>query len=340
MTVETPTGESRPLLSSRLKGLDQAVLVAGLVIVLCVVLSLFVNRFARIENFTAIVSASAGLGVLALAEAIVVIGRGLDLSVIAVYGVTGQVVAQMLSDGHNQLVALGVGLLLAVLLGLVNGVLVTYVELPALFVTLATSLFFIGAARILLFNGVVIFNVPSDAGFVSGIGHASIGPLPISFLLWIAVAAIVALWCRRAVTGRMVYAIGDNTETARITGMPTRPIALMTYVLSAVLAFVGGLILITSTGTFDARTVSAGSQLYDVLAIVVIGGVSLSGGRGSVWGAVAATFLIGVILNGITLMNFNTTQQLLFKSVIVLIALVVDRRLHPQDEETVRPGEL
>jgi ribose transport system permease protein len=335
-TVETQTRGG----GSLLRRLDQGVLVGALVIVLCVVLSLFVDRFATVDNLKAIVSASAGLGVLALAEAIVVIGRGLDLSVIAIYGVTGQLVAQMLSDGSNQVAALAVGLVLAVVLGILNGLLVAYVELPALFVTLATSLFFIGTARILLFDGKVIFDVPSDASFISAIGHKDLGIVPVSFLVWMAVAAAAWWWSRQAVTGRMVYALGDNDLTARITGMPTRPLTLLTYVISAVLAFIGGLILITSTGTFDGRTISAGSQLYDVLAIVVIGGVSLSGGRGSVWGAVAATFLIGVILNGITLLNFDTTQQLLFKSVVVLIALVVDRRLHPQDEETVRPGEL
>lgn len=338
--MSTTTEARREGVGSRLKHLDQGVLVGGLVAVLFVALSLFVDRFATVDNLKAIVSASAGLGVLAMAEGIVVIGRGLDLSVIAIYGVTGQLVAQMLSDGNSQLKSLALGLGLAVVLGIVNGILVAYVELPALFVTLATSLFFIGTARIVLFDGKVIFDVPSNAPFVSAIGHKDLGVIPVSFLVWMAVATAAWWWSRRAVTGRMVYALGDNDLTARITGMPTRPLTMLTYVISGVLAFIGGLILITSTGTFDGRTISAGSQLYDVLAIVVIGGVSLSGGRGSVWGAVAATFLIGVILNGITLLNFDTTQQLLFKSVVVLIALVVDRRLHPQDEETVRPGEL
>ena len=336
----TQTPKAQGTLTQRLKNIDQAVYVGIIVVLLGVVLSLAVGPFARVANFHAILAASAGLGVLALAQAIVVIGRGLDLSVVAIYGVTGQLVAQMLTNGHGQVVTLLTGLGLAILLGAINGVLVAYVEMPPLFVTLASSLFFLGAARILLFDRVTIFNIPRDGGFITGLGSRSLGLVPISFIVWMIVAVLVAWWLRRTVAGRMVYAIGDNTETARITGMPARPMIFLTYVLSAVIAFIGGLILVTASGSFDTRTISAGTQLYDVLAIVVIGGISLSGGRGTVWGTVTATLLVGVILNGITLLNFDTTQQLFFKSIVVLIALVIDRRMHPQDEETVRPGEL
>jgi ribose transport system permease protein len=93
-------------------------------------------------------------------------------------------------------------------------------------------------------------------------------------------------------------------------------------------------------GGFDARAMTSGSQLYDVIAVVVIGGVSLAGGRGTIGGVLSGALLIGVLVNGMTLLDFDTIQQSLWKSIIVLAALVLDGWLHPRDEETARPGEL
>jgi ribose transport system permease protein len=327
-------------LADRLASVDQGVIVAGLLAVLCAVFALTLNRFATAGNANAIASATAGLGVLALAQAVVVIGRGLDLSIIAVYGVTGQLVANRLNAGHGEVETLLIGLAAALGLGLFNGVLVAYLEVPPLFVTLATSLLFIGAARLLFFGGKLLFGMPESAGLVTDLGQGKALGLPVSLFVWVGLALLAWRWSRQTTTGRMVYAVGDNVAAARMTGMPARPITVLTYLISASLAFVGGLIIISSAGQFDGRTITAGSQLYDVIAIVVIGGVSLAGGRGSILGVVAATVLIGVILNGMTLLNFDSIQQSLFKSLIVLGALVLDRWLHPPDEETARTGEL
>jgi ribose transport system permease protein len=115
---------------------------------------------------------------------------------------------------------------------------------------------------------------------------------------------------------------------------------VLTYVVAAFLAFVAGILSLGLAGGFDARAVTTGSQLYDVIAVVVIGGVSLAGGRGTVGGVLAGALLIGVLVNGMTLLDFDTIQQSLWKSVIVLAALVLDAWIHPRDEETARPGEL
>lgn len=327
-------------LARRLERVDQGLVVGGLLLVLCAVLALTVDRFATLGNVRVVASATAGLGVLALAQAIVVIGRGLDLSVIAIYGVTGQVVAHRLTNGHGVVESLMLGFGVAVVLGLINGVLVAYVEVPPLFVTLATSLLYVGVARVLFFGDELLFGMPESASFVIGMGQGDVATLPVSLFIWFGLAVVLWRWTSQTSVGRMVYAVGDNPAGARMTGMPVRPITVLTYLLSAILCFVGGLIIISSAGQFDGRTITSGTQLYDVIAIVVIGGVSLAGGRGSILGVVIATLLIGVVLNGMTLLDFTSIQQSLFKSLIVLAALVLDRYLHPPDEETARVGEL
>lgn len=330
----------RAPLADRLASLDQGLIVSGLLILLAVIFSLTLSRFLTAGNARGIASSTAGLGVLALAQAVVVIGRGLDLSVVAVYGVTGQLVAQLLNVGHSQPYAVALGFAVAIVLGLVNGVLVAYLEVPPLFVTLATSLLFVGLFRLAVFGGAVLFTMPSSAKFVTSIGQGEFLRAPVSLFIWLALAVVVWQWMRRTSGGRMIYAVGDNLSASRVAGIPARPLTLLTYLVSASLAFMGGLMIISATGQFDGRSITAGTQLYDVVAIVVIGGVSLAGGRGSILGVVSATLLIAIILNGMTLLNFSSIQQSLFKSLIVLAALVLDRWLHPPDEETARAGEL
>lgn len=339
-TAVSPEKADRQPMSDRLASVDQGLIVAGLLMVLVLVFALTLPRFLSTGNARGIASSTAGLGVLALAQAVVVVGRGLDLSVVAIYGVTGQLVAQLLNDGHSQGYAVGVGLGVALILGVLNGLLVAYLEVPPLFVTLATSLLFVGLFRLALFGGAVIFTMPTSAVWVTKVGQGHILGTPLSLFIWLGLAVVVWQCMRRTATGRMIYAIGDNLAASRVAGIPARPLTVLTYVTSACLAFVAGLIIITASGQFDGRTITAGTQLYDVIAIVVIGGVSLAGGRGSILGVVAATFLIAIILNGMTLLNFSSIQQSLFKSLIILAALVLDRWLHPPDEETARAGDL
>ncbi|MFV0534154.1 MAG: ABC transporter permease [Cumulibacter sp.] len=324
----------------RVADLDQGVLVGGLVIVLAVALAIFVDRFATSGNLVSIALTVSGLGVLALGQAVVVIGRGLDLSIIAIYGVTAQLIAKMMSDGSPEILAIIVAILAALAMGAINGLLVAYVEIPAIFVTLATSLLYLGAMRLFVFDGSVSFSFSDEASIVSFIGQSRVLGIPVSTILWVVLAAVCLWFAVKTVVGRWIYAMGDNPAAAALTGAPTRRLTVLTYVVSAFMGLIAGLIITGGAGTFDTRALSTGSQLYDVLAIVVIGGVSFAGGRGSIAGVVAATLFIGLIVNGMTLLNFDTVQQSIAKSIIILAALVVDRWLHPPNEETARVGEL
>ncbi|WP_185995941.1 ABC transporter permease [Nocardioides campestrisoli] len=333
--------EARPSSAvDRLKSLDQGMVVGVLTIVLVAVFAASISGFATRGNAVNVLQAAAGLGILALGQAVVVIGRGLDLSVVTIYAVTAQAAVLAMTNGASEPAALLRALIVAVVLGLFNGVMIAYVELPALFVTLATGLAYLGAARFFFFDGAIAFAVPGEAKIMNAIGNDAWLGIPVSTFVWLGLAVVFWFCATRTAAGQMIYARGDNPDAAALSGMPTRPLVVLTYVVSAASAFVAGIVIVGAAGSFDSRALAAGGQLYDVLAIVVIAGVSLAGGRGSIAGVVAATCFLGVLLNAMTLMNFDTIQQALFKSLIVLAALVLDRLLHPTDEETARVGEL
>jgi ribose transport system permease protein len=326
-------------LRRRLSAVDQGYIVAGVVLTLVAGFSLALDGFLTTGNLLDAARNSAVLGILAVGMAIVVVGRGLDLSIVVIMGVSSQFVAEYMNRGHGEGSALLFGLALALVFGLVNGVLVAYVEIPALFVTLATSLLYVGASRLIYLdrlNG----RLPEFADFTTTVARSRPLGIPSPVLILLAVVVAAYLFMTRTSYGRFIYARGDNPAAASVAGIPVRPLTVLTYAVAAALAFVAGVLALGLAGGFDARAMTSGSQLYDVIAVVVIGGVSLAGGRGSLGGVLAGALLIGVLVNGMTLLDFDTIQQSLWKSIIVLAALVLDGWLHPRDEETARPGEL
>jgi ribose transport system permease protein len=324
---------------SRLSSFDQGYIVAGVVVVLIAGFSAALDGFFTTGNLLDAARNSSVLGILAVGMAIVVVGRGLDLSLVVIMGVTSQIVSEYMANGHGETQALLLGLAVALILGLGNGVLVAYVEIPALFVTLATSLLYLGFFRLVYLDR-LSGRLPDYADFTTTMARSRPLGIPAPVLILLAAVLVAFLLMSRTTLGRFIYAQGDNPAAASLAGIPTRPLTVLTYLVAAFLAFVAGILSLGLAGGFDARAVTTGSQLYDVIAVVVIGGVSLAGGRGSVGGVLAGALLIGVLVNGMTLLDFDTIQQSLWKSVIVLAALVLDAWIHPRDEETARPGEL
>lgn len=334
-SVKTP---GLTILRQKVLSGDQAYIVAALLALIVLVSSITMDSFGSSANLLNAARSSSTLGILAIGMTVVVISRGLDLSVVMIMGVTSAFVVQHVVDGHAELTGLAWALGIAILLGLVNGFLVAYVEIPALFVTLATALLYLGIFR-MTYLTTEIMTVPTEAHVMRWLGRESVIGVPNPVWLFALTAGIVG-WLLSRNLGRYLYALGDNPEAARLAGLPVRPLTVFTYVLSAVAGFVGGVALVSVSGSVDLRTVAAGTLLYDVVAVVVIGGVSLAGGRGSIGGVVCAALLIGVIGNVMTLLNFDTIQQSLAKAFIVMFAIVLDSLLHPRDEETARVGEL
>lgn len=317
--------------------LSQEQIVLLVVVALFVVFGILLDGFLAADNLLNLVRSVSSLGILGVAMAVVVIARGLDLSLIASMGVATAISIQLMQTEASTPVALLVGLAVVLIMGLLNGFLIAFVDIPALFATLASGLLIYGLARTTILDG-LIAELPGDRTFVRWLGGGTVLGVPVPILVFLVVAALAQLMLTRTRTGRFIYAHGDNAGAAALTGIPVRPFTTIEYMVAAAIGFVGGLVVAGSVGGFNTQVID-GSLIYDVLLVVVVGGISLVGGRGSVASVVVGTALIGVMLNGMTILNMNTHEQDIVKGLILLGALVLDNRLHPRDEETVRQGD-
>ncbi|WP_235999263.1 ABC transporter permease [Qaidamihabitans albus] len=332
--MSTVSARFRP---SGLLRMSQEQIVLMVVLALFVVFGVLLDGFLTTNNLLNLVRSVSSLGILGVAMAVVVIARGMDLSLVASMGVATAVAIQLMQTTASTPVALLVGLGVVMIMGLFNGFLIAFVEIPALFATLASGLLVYGLARTTVLNG-LIAQLPGDRDFVSWLGQGAVLGVPVPILVFVAVALFAQWMLSRTRPGRFIYAHGDNAGAAALTGIPVRPFTTLEYMLSATIGFVGGLVVAGSVGGLNTQVID-GTLIYDVLLVVVVGGISLVGGRGSVLSVVAGTALIGVMLNGMTILNMNTHEQDIVKGLILLGALILDNRLHPRDEETVRQGD-
>lgn len=312
---------------------SQELVVAGLAMTMGLVFAAVVPGFATWGNAMALLRSISIIGVLALGMSVVIIGGGIDLSQISVALVSAGLAAIVINSGFAVPIALLVGLLAAIAMGFANGWFVAYLGIPSLFATLASALLFMGVARSTLMPSTIISLPPGDGAFlVLGTNWAGV---PVPAIIFIASAIVVHLFLAHLVVGRFVYALGDNPATARISGLPVRRLRMMTFVISAVVGYLGGLVMVASTAMVDLGTAKS-TLVFDVILIAVAGGVSLSGGRGSVASVLAGTAFIGVLLNGMSILDISSQVQTIIKGSLLLAVIVLDSRLRPHDEEAER----
>jgi len=318
--------------------LTQEQIVFGLAVLLCIGFAIALPGFLNPNNLLNLVRSVSILGILGVAMGIVVIGRGIDLSLVALMAVSVAWTLQLAGGGMPipQAVALGLGFSLVA--GALTGALIAYVEIPAIFATLAMGTLIYGFGRFFLFGLDVVY-LPDDARYLLWLGQGSLFGIPVPIFLFALVCLGGYLFLRYTKSGRYLRAVGDNLEVARITGVPARPIIVLQYVLSALIGFVAGIITAASVASMNTR-VATSTYVYDVILVVVLGGIGLSGGRGGIRNVIVGTLLIGILLNGMTIMNIQYTVQNVIKGVILLLAIVIDTILNPRDEQTAQQGDI
>lgn len=278
------------------------------------------------------------LGMLSLGMAVVVIGRGVDLSLIAVMAVSMTLSIVMANKGYSFPLALVGGLLFVIAVAVVMGFLIAYVEIPAIFATLAVSAIVYGMGRGIIAT-LDVNNVPDGLDWFIFLGRGSFLGIPMPIWVFAVTALLLNLFLRKTGLGRFIYAIGDNISTARITGIPVRPVIILQYVIAAVMAFLAGCVTAASVASMNMRMVNS-TLIYDVLLVVILGGIGLTGGRGGVRNVLVGTVLIGLLLNGMTILDISFIVQNLVKSTVLLCALIVDAILNPRDEQTSQQGDI
>jgi len=317
---------------------SQQSIVFALFVLLFAALALFLPGFAQLDNLLTLLQNVAVLGILGLGMAVVVIGRGIDISMIAALAVPSGLLLQLVQNGMGLGSACLITLALSLAFGLVNGWLIAYAEVPSLFTTLATGLFLAGLGQAFFFQlEVVQWSAALDA--IAGFGRGSLFGLPMPVVMFGAASAAIAFFLRRLRAGAFVYAIGDNPFAARATGLPTRPIVVLEYVLAALIGVFAGVVMAASVNSMPTRIFNS-TLIYDVVLVVVLGGIGLSGGRGGVLNVIIGTLLIGTMLNGMTIMDISYSVQNIVKGVVLLAAILIDSILNPRNEETAQQGDI
>ncbi len=332
--VASPSKGRRPWYTR----MTQESIVLLLATIMFIGFSISLNNFFTSGNVITLLRSVSVLGMLGLGMAITVIGRGVDLTMVATM-VVGIVWALKLHDaGLSFNMALLAACGFAIVVGLIIGIIVAFAEIPAVFTTLALGPVIFGIGNFAFFTEDT-HNAPTDVEWLRNLGFDRILGVPVSLYIFALLAVLVWGFLRFTRAGRSVYAIGDNMLAARHTGFPVRPLIVSKYVISALIAVIVGLIVVATNSGINTRLVNT-TLVYDVLLVVVLGGIGLSGGRGGVRNVIVGTLFVGVLLNGMTILNLSYTTQNFIKSLVMLIALIAETLLNPRDEQTSQSGDI
>jgi rhamnose transport system permease protein len=318
------TGASRPSWRALLSARELPIAIVLLVIVVAVTARQ--PTFLAIDNVSTLLVAVSLVVVLAMAQSVVVITRGIDVSVGSVMGMSGMTAAVMYQQHTISGLPGGVAVVLAIgcLGGARNGVLVAAAGVPAIIATLGT----LGLYRAVAFyvsNGRTV----SDVYLPDGVRRLSLsGPLGERTLPWIVVIALALailtfLMLRYTRIGRHVYAVGGNADAARLRGVPVRRVTFIAYVFSGAASGLAGLLSVAHYGSVNPEQIGNGRELASIAAVAV-GGVSIFGGAGSVTGVVVAALLLGTIEQALSVLGIEKGWQTTAYGAAILLAMSFD----------------
>lgn len=304
----------------QVKVLIMALGMLPVLILLGVGFELLTGKFLSVSNLSIVTQQAAINVVLAAGMTFVILTGGIDLSVGAILAASamGAIMASLVPG----LGLLGVPAAMAIglVFGLVNGALIAYFKLPPFIVTLGTLTAVRGVAR-LMGGDTTVFN--ADLPFAV-IGNGSLFGVP--YLALIALAVILVSWfiLRRTVLGTWIYAVGGNKEAARLTGIKVSLVLLFVYGISGLMAGIGGFMSAARLYAANGLQLGQGYEL-DAIAAVILGGTSLVGGVGSIWGTLIGALIIAVLSNGLILTGVSDIWQFIIKGLVIIAAVALDR---------------
>ncbi len=316
MTAITP---SRPLGLTTIADVWRRTGVLVALILLVIAASFLSDRFLTVPNLLNVLRQVAIVGILALGMTFVILTKGIDLSVGSILGVSVVLYAGLL-ESQPMAVAIPLGLAAAMLAGLVNGIGVAYAGIPPFIMTLGMLSFARGIAFI--YTGGTPIPILNESFYDLGNGYLLGIPIPSLILI----AVLLASWVVLTLTpfGRCVYGIGSNEDAARLSGVPVRLYKTIVYMISGLVSGLAGLVY-ASQLSIGTPIAGQGYEL-DAIAAVVVGGTSLFGGRGSVFGTFVGTLIIGVLANILNLTGVDPFVQQLFKGALIVVAVFIMAR--------------
>jgi ribose transport system permease protein len=313
-SVEAPTAAGPK--GGQLDWIRRASVVVG-VALLFIIFSVLTSSFYQPANLLDILLQSSINAMIAVGMTLVVMTRGIDLSVGSVVGLTSMITASLLNQ--NLLLGIVAGMLLGVVCGLVNGILIAKLKLPDFIVTLGMLSIYRGAALIYT-DGKPIYGIdPTFRAIFAG----ELAGIPTPVLLALVIAFLAFLLVRYSALGEQIIAVGGNEEAARLSGINIDRVKISVYAISGLLASLAGFVLIGRIGAAEP----IGGSGYELQAIgaAVIGGASLFGGEGNPLGSLIGALTLGAMQNGLTLLNVPSFWQLVATGVVVILAVFADQ---------------
>lgn len=291
-------------------------------ILLCIVMGIFSPEFFSASNMSNVLRQVTINAILAVGMTFVILSSRIDLSVGSVMAFTGTMMAAAMVDyGIPWFGAILIGVVIGATLGLINGIIISYLKLPAIIVTLAMMQIPRGLA-LLYTGGYPLNGLPSS---FSNIGRGylfNIIPIPVVIMAIVYILAYIIL--NHLPIGRYIYAIGGNEEAVRLSGIKVKLYKIIPFVVSGITASIGG-VIITSRLMSGQPMAGEGFEL-DAIAAVVLGGTDVAGGRGHIVGTLLGAMMLGVLTNGLNLIGVSPYVQRIFKGLIIIAAVYVSGR--------------
>jgi ribose/xylose/arabinose/galactoside ABC-type transport system permease subunit len=291
-------------------------------ILLCIVMGILSDKFLTAENAINVLRQVSFVGILSIGMCLVLITGGIDLSVGSSLCMAGVIAALCARDGTEMplIVALLAGIAAGIALGALNGALITVAKVPPFIATLAVYTATRGAV-LLAANGRPVINLTSE---FKVIGSGRLWFIPYPVLIFLAITVVGYCLLKHTRFGKYIYAIGGNELAAKVSGVNVKRNKMYVYMFCGMLSAIAGVVLASRVGT-GSPIAGEGYEL-DAIAASVIGGTSLSGGVGSIGGTIIGVLIIGVISNGMDILNISSYYQQIVKGAIIALAVILDRK--------------
>ncbi|ANJ68724.1 ABC transporter permease [Latilactobacillus curvatus] len=293
-------------------------------LVLVVAVSVMNMSFLALSNLLNLLRQVSINALIAFGMTFVILTGGIDLSVGSILALSGAISAYMIQAGVSPAISIAIGMLTGALFGLINGILVAYGKAAPFIATLATMTIFRGGTYVFT-NGNPITGTKINESFLfQFMGRGYLFGIPFPIIIMLIAFGILYVVLHKTTFGRKTYALGGNEEAAYVAGVNTKKVTMIIYTLSGLMASVAGVILTSrlSSAQPDAGT----SYEMDAIAAVVLGGTSLAGGKGRIFGTLIGALIIGTLNNGMNLLGISSFYQQIVKGIVIIVAVLLDRR--------------
>lgn len=289
---------------------------------LVIVITLLNPSFLSVNNLLNVLRQVSISALIAFGMTFVILTGGIDLSVGSTLALTGATAASLLASGTDPIIAMGAALILGLLLGAVNGVIITKGKVAPFIATLATMTIYRGLTLVYT-EGRPVSGLGDSAAFQM-FGKGYFFGIPVPVITMIITFVVLYFILHKTTFGRRVYAVGGNEEASKLSGISPDRVKIAVYAITGLLAAMSALIL---TSRLNSAQPTAGeSYELDAIAAVVLGGTSLTGGKGWIFGTLVGALIIGVLNNGMNLIGVSSFFQQVVKGVVILLAVLIDRK--------------